>query len=69
MNEEIRIDEKVLLAKKVKDECLNMALEVYANALGDGLCSTGAWECAIDAIRNLEPSEIINRINSSQKYF
>ena len=68
MNEEIKNDEKVLLAQKIKDECLNTALEAYATACGDGLCCEGAWECAIDAIRNLEPSEIISRVNTPQKY-
>ena len=67
MNEEIKNDEKLLLAQKVRDECINTALETYANALGDGLCCEGAWECAIDAIRNLTPAEIINRVYSSNK--
>ena len=69
MNEKNQNEEKILFAQKIRDEFINTALEAYATACGDGLCCEGAWECAIDAIRNLEPSEIINRINTSQKYF
>lgn len=67
MNEETTNNELILLAKRVKDECLNTALEEYATALGDGLCSEGAWECAIEAIRNLDPAEIIKRVNQLKK--
>lgn len=67
MNEEIKNDEKILLVKKVKDELVNTALEAFATASGDGVCCEGAWECAIDAVKNLTPEEIIERVYPANK--
>lgn len=67
MKNEAKNDELIQLAKKVKDECINTALEAYANASGDGLCCEGAWECAVEAIRNLDSVEIISRVNSIKR--
>ena len=67
MNNEAKNDELILLVKKVKDECINTALEAFATATGDGVCCAGAWECAIDAIRNLDAPEIINRLSQQNE--
>jgi hypothetical protein len=68
MDETTKKKELLLIAEKIKAECLNAALEEYATALGDGLCCEGAWECAVEAIRNLNITKIINGEKSSQKY-
>jgi hypothetical protein len=67
MDEKIKNDELMLIAGKIRDECINTALEAFATATGDGVCCTGAWECAIDAIRNLDAQEIINRLSRQNK--
>ena len=67
MDEKIKNDELVVIVGKIRDECINTALEAFANALSDGLCCEGAWECAIDAIRNLDAPEIINRLSQQNK--
>ncbi|MDR3626670.1 MAG: hypothetical protein P4L45_07545 [Ignavibacteriaceae bacterium] len=66
MNKEEKDDIIIRIAGKVKNECINAALEAYAAASGDGLCCEGAWECAINAIKNINIPDIINSSNSSQ---
>jgi hypothetical protein len=67
MNETARNDDIILIAKKIKAECIRTALESFETASRDGVCCEGAWECAIDAIRNINPLEIINWGDSSEK--
>jgi len=67
MDEKINNSELMLIAGKIRDECINTALEAFASATGDGVCCAGAWECAIDAIRNLDAQEIINRLSQQNK--
>jgi hypothetical protein len=61
MNEERKTEEIILVANKIKDACIRTAVESFENASLDGVCCEGAWECAINAIRNLNPLEIISR--------
>jgi hypothetical protein len=66
MNDKPKNDEIVPVAEKVKLECINAALEAFTSASEDGLCCEGAWECAVEAMRNLNTLEIINRYNSKK---
>jgi cation transport regulator ChaB len=59
MNEQIQHDEKIQIAKTVKEELLNTALQAYKDAAENGVCCEGARECAVDAVRSLKPEEII----------
>lgn len=41
-------------AKDVRDACVVAALQRYEDAKISGLCHEGAWECAINAIREVD---------------
>jgi len=66
MNDKPKNDEIFLVAEKIKLECINAALEAFTSASEDGLCCEGAWECAVEAMRNLDALQIINRYNSTK---
>jgi hypothetical protein len=41
------------ILEAIRLACLEAALEAYENAGMSGLCAEGRWECAIQAIREL----------------
>jgi hypothetical protein len=53
--------EKLLLAEAVRQACLHVALASYQDALMNGLCHEGAWECALGAIHTLDVGAIIEK--------
>jgi hypothetical protein len=53
--------EKLLLAEAVRQACLQVALASYQDALMNGLCHEGAWECALGAMRTLDVGAIIEK--------
>jgi hypothetical protein len=59
MDENTGISEIVLIAEKIKNACIRTALESFESASNDGICCEGAWECAIDAIKNINTLEIL----------
>lgn len=50
------------VATAVRAACLQAALENYEYAAIKGLCHEGAWECAIDAIKHLDISQILGSL-------
>jgi hypothetical protein len=52
-------DERAELAERARAECLRIALEAYEDAGLQGLCAEGRWEAAIDAIRALDLTGLI----------
>lgn len=42
------------LAEAVRAACLRAALDAFEDASRSGLCCTGAWECAVGALRALD---------------
>ncbi|WP_412068917.1 acetyltransferase [Rubrivirga sp. IMCC43871] len=42
------------LAEAVREACVRAALDAFEDASISGLCYTGAWECAVGAIRTLD---------------
>lgn len=46
--------ERMNFAKDVRDACVEAALQRYEDAKISGLCHEGAWECAINAIREVD---------------
>jgi len=42
------------LAEAVRDACVAAALAAFEDASISGLCCTGAWECAVGAMRTLD---------------
>jgi hypothetical protein len=47
------------VAELVRKACVQAALDGYERALGDGLCAEGAFEVAMDAIRDLPIDNLI----------
>lgn len=52
----MKLDDKqaLALAQAVRDACVTAALQGYENAKIAGLCHEGAWEVAMEAVRNLD---------------
>ncbi len=48
------------LAAAVRNACVRAALDGYERAQIAGLCQEGAWEAAVDAIRMVELTPIID---------
>lgn len=42
------------LAEAVRDACVRAALGAFEDAPISALCRTGAWECAVGAVRTLD---------------
>jgi hypothetical protein len=49
------------IIEAVRLACLESALEAYENAGISGLCAEGRWECAIQAIRELDLKTILHK--------
>ena len=47
------------IAQAVRSACVAAALEGYEQAQIAGLCQEGAWEVAVDAIRMVDLTEIL----------
>lgn len=52
-------DDRRALAERVREACIEAALAGYEDAAIAGLCSEGALEVAISAIRQLELAALI----------
>ena len=52
-------DERHDLALAVRSACIAAALDGYERAQIAGLCQEGAWECAVDAMRMLDLTAIL----------
>lgn len=50
------------LAEAVRDACVQAALEAFEDASMSGLCCTGAWECAVGAMRALDLEGAVQRV-------
>lgn len=46
------------IAEKTRRACLDAAARAYQDAKLRGMCSEGAWDYALDAIRNLDMDQI-----------
>lgn len=53
------------LAEKIRAAYLETALNSYEDAAASGLCAQGAWECAVDAMRHLEISDLLKEFPPS----
>lgn len=52
------------LAEAVRAACIRAALAGYEDASLSGLCHEGAWERAIDAIRELKLEAVIQGVGT-----
>jgi hypothetical protein len=55
------------LAEAVQRACLEAARAGYEQAGWDGLCREGAWECALEAIRNLDVTLIVEKFGPIER--
>lgn len=40
------------IAERIRQTCIEAALQAYEDAGISGLCHEGRWECALDAMRS-----------------
>jgi hypothetical protein len=52
--------------ESVRTRCLDAALAAYEDAGMRGLCADGRWEAALDAIRRLDLSSLLQETDPSQ---
>lgn len=50
------------ILEAVRLACLEAALEAYEDAGMSGLCAEGRWECAIQAIRELDLKTVLPKV-------
>ena len=49
-------------AKRIRDACLQAALQAYEDAGIQGLCAEGCWEAAICALKTLELVPLLHEL-------
>ncbi len=49
------------LAESVRSACIEAAVRGYERASLSGLCHEGAWEAALDAVRQLNLKALVQR--------
>jgi hypothetical protein len=54
-------DERTKLAEAVRKACMDAAIQAHEDAGLSGLCQEGRWECAVQAIRQLDLVTVILR--------
>ena len=50
------------LAKRIRDACLQAALQAYEDAGIQGLCAEGCWEAAICALKTVELAPLLREL-------
>jgi hypothetical protein len=55
-------DNSQQLAQAVRDACLAVAQAAYEDAGMSGLCEEGRWECAYQAIKQLDLDAVIRQV-------
>lgn len=53
------MDDPLALAERIRQACLQQAIDAYEQAGISGLCGEGRWEIALDAIRQLDVAKLI----------
>lgn len=48
------------IALAIRNACIRAALDGYEQAQIAGLCQEGAWECAVDAMRRLDLTTLLD---------
>ena len=47
------------LAKRIRDACLEAALQAYEDAGVQGLCAEGRWEAPVGALKTVELAPLL----------
>jgi hypothetical protein len=53
------------LAKRIRERCIEAALQAYEDAGIQGLCAEGRWEAAISALRTVELAPLLREFKQS----
>ena len=53
------------MAERVRRACLTAAVEAHEDGGVRGLCADGRWECARQAIAELDLDEVVNEAQSA----
>lgn len=53
------------VAEKIRAAFVETALNSYEDASANGLCAQGAWECAVDAMRRVEITDLLKSLSPS----
>jgi hypothetical protein len=59
------MNDKTRLAEAIRTACLEAALRAYEDAGISGLCEEGRWECAVQAIKGVDLSALIQQAAGS----
>ena len=59
------MNDKTILAEAIRTACLEAALRAYEDAGISGLCEEGRWECAVQAIKDVDLSALIKQTAGS----
>ena len=63
--EEAEMESNVtLMAERVREACISAALRAHEDAGLQGLCSSGRWEAAVAAIRELDLRPLITAMEA-----
>jgi hypothetical protein len=60
-------EDRRALAERVRQACVEAALEGYQDAAQSGLCHEGAWEAAVSAIRRVDVAALAERAASATR--
>ena len=50
------------LAKRIRETCVEAALQAYEDAGIQGLCADGRWEAAVSALRTVELAPLLRQL-------
>jgi hypothetical protein len=50
------------LAKRIRDACLEAALQAYEDAGMQDLCAEGRWEAAVGALKSVELAPLLREL-------
>jgi hypothetical protein len=53
------------LAETIRTACLEAALRAYEDAGISGLCEEGRWECAVQAIKGVDLTAVVQQTNET----
>lgn len=62
-----RLADDLRLADAVRAACLRAALDAFEDASISGLCCTGAWECAVGAVRTLDLQDLLRAFERAER--
>lgn len=52
-------DDRIDLARTVRQACIDAAIRAFEDAGISGLCEEGRWECAVQAMRAVDLEAIV----------